>query len=228
MPKYTVTIPSLKEEVRIRPFVVKEEKILLIAMESQDPKQIAGAILDTVVSCVEDPIDANKLTSYDVEYLFLQIRGKSVGEKTNVSLKCQECDAETEVEIDINDVKIDGEILPKQIKMTDDISLEMRQPSYNDIAADEMVVGQGTNMDRIFALIIQSINAVLTEDERIEFRSIPHKEAVEFIESMTSEQFTQIREYMEKMPSLRHVAKWTCDGCGKPQELTLEGMQSFF
>ena len=80
MPKYSVTIPSLKQEVRVRPFVVKEEKILLIAMESKDPKQIAHAIIDTIRSCVEDEFDTNKLTSYDVEYLFTQIRGKSVGE----------------------------------------------------------------------------------------------------------------------------------------------------
>ena len=87
MPKYSVTIPSLKQQVRIRPFVVKEEKILLIAMESQDPKQIANAIIDTIVSCTEDKINPSDLTSYDVEYLFLQIRGKSVGDKTNLLVK---------------------------------------------------------------------------------------------------------------------------------------------
>ena len=126
MPKYSVTIPSSKQEVRIRPFVVKEEKILLIAMESQDPKQIANAILDTIVSCTEEQIDANSLTSYDVEYLFLQIRGKSVGEKSNVILKCMECGHDNEVTIDLGDIKIEGNIPDKKIKITDQISLEMK------------------------------------------------------------------------------------------------------
>lgn len=227
MPKYTVTIPSLKEEVRIRPFVVKEEKILLIAMESQDPKQIATAILDTIVSCVEDPIEPSKLTSYDVEYMFLQIRGKSVGEKTEVNLKC-ECDGETPVTIDLNDIKVDGEVKSNKIKLTDDITVEMKQPTYNDIASNESVVGTGSNLDRIFGLIVESIEAICTEDERILVKDVPRSEVVDFIEQMSSEQFQQIREYMENMPSVKCDVEFKCDACGKDNKLTLEGMQSFF
>ena len=228
MPMYSVTIPSLKQQVRIRPFVVKEEKILLIAMESQDPKQIANAIIDTIVSCTEDKINPSDLTSYDVEYLFLQIRGKSVGDKTNLLVKCEECEGETEVVVDINDIKIEGEVLPSKIELTDAISIEMRAPSYDQIASNDHILGEGKAMDKIFAVIIQSMDAVLTEDERISFRDISHQEAVEFLESMTSEQFSKIRSYMENQPTVKYNLKFECQHCGHDNERLLEGMQSFF
>ena len=227
-PKYPVVMPSTKQEVQIRPFVVKEEKILLIAMESQDPRQIANSILDTVTSCIIEDVDDRTLTSYDVEYLFLQIRSKSVGSMSKVMMKCKECESDTEVVVNIDEIKIDGEVLPKKIKITDDIVLEMKQPTYRDIAKNENVVGQGNNMDRIFALIHESIDAVQTEDERISFSDVPHGEAIEFLESMTTEQFTKIREYMEKMPAIKHTVDWDCQHCGTHNTITLEGMQSFF
>ena len=121
MPKYSVTIPSLKREVRIRPFVVKEEKILLVAMESQDPKQIAHAIIDTIESCVQDDIDTQKMTSYDVEYLFTQIRGKSVGETTNIGVNCPSCEHQNEVTVNLSEIKIRGEIPNHKINLTDNV-----------------------------------------------------------------------------------------------------------
>tara|TARA_B100000085_G_scaffold85977_1_gene77628 strand:- start:1997 stop:2710 length:714 start_codon:yes stop_codon:yes gene_type:complete len=229
MPKYSVTIPSSKQEVRIRPFVVKEEKILLIAMESQDPKQIANAILDTIVSCTEEQIDANSLTSYDVEYLFLQIRGKSVGEKSNVILKCMECGHDNEVTIDLGDIKIEGNIPDKKIKITDQISLEMKPPSYLQVADNEKIIGEGQkDVDRVFGLIVASIGAVLTEEERFDFKDYSFEEATEFLESMTSEQFTKVRDYMESQPALRHPVEYDCESCGHKNKINLEGMQDFF
>ena len=106
VPKYNVTIPSISKEVSVRPFLVKEEKIMLIALESQDPKQIAGGVLDTVKSCIIDDVDVNSLTSYDVEYLFLQLRCKSVGENAELLLKCTNCQHENKVGVNLNDIKI--------------------------------------------------------------------------------------------------------------------------
>lgn len=229
MPKYSVNIPSMSTEVRIRPFVVKEEKILLIAMESQDPKQIAHAIMDTIKSCVEEPLDTKKLTSYDVEYLFLQIRAKSVGETSDILLTCEECQTENEVKVDISQVKIDGQVSDNKIKLTDQVTIQMKPPTYLQVAENEKIVGEdATTMDRIFGLIVASISAVLTEEERIDFSEIKFEEAVEFLESMTSDQFTKIREYMENQPTLKHKVEYTCSGCGSNQNVTLEGMQSFF
>ena len=227
MPKYSVTIPSLKQEVRVRPFVVKEEKILLIAMESKDPKQIAHAIIDTIRSCVEDEFDTNKLTSYDVEYLFTQIRGKSVGETSTVLISCPDCETDNEVTVNINELKIQGEIPNSKIKISDTITIEMKPPSYLQIAENEKIMSENsTTMDRIFGLLISSIDAVLTEEERFSFKDATHQEATEFLESMSQEQFAKVRKYMEEQPSLKHDIEYDCDG--KHQKLTLEGMQDFF
>ena len=229
MPKYSVTIPSLKQEVRVRPFVVKEEKILLIAMESKDPKQIAHAIIDTIRSCVEDEFDTNKLTSYDVEYLFTQIRGKSVGETSTVLISCPDCETDNEVSVNINELKIQGEIPSSKIKISDTITIEMKPPSYLQIAENEKIMSENsTTMDRIFGLLISSIDAVLTEEERFSFKDATHQEATEFLESMSNEQFAKIRKYMEEQPSLKHDVEYDCVGCQKHQKLTLEGMQDFF
>ena len=229
MPKYSVTIPSLKQEVRVRPFVVKEEKILLIAMESKDPKQIAHAIIDTIRSCVEDEFDTNKLTSYDVEYLFTQIRGKSVGETSTVLISCPDCETDNEVTVNINELKIQGEIPSSKIKISDTITIEMKPPSYLQIAENEKIMSENsTTMDRVFGLLISSIDAVLTEEERFSFKDATHQEATEFLESMSQEQFAKVRKYMEEQPSLKHDIEYDCVGCGKHQKLTLEGMQDFF
>jgi len=229
MPKYSVTIPSLNKEIRIRPFVVKEEKVLLIAMESQDPKQIATAILDTIVSCSDTPIDTKRLTAYDVEYIFMQIRGRSVGETTDVGIKCQTCSETNQVKVDISDIKINTKIPDPKIKLSDTVTIMMKQPSYLQIANNEKILGDDSSlMDRLFGLIIECIDSVLTEEERIDFKDIKNDEAIEFLESMTNDQFTKIREFMEQRPTLKHEVKFTCESCGKNNLVALEGLQDFF
>lgn len=229
MPMYPVIIPSTQQEVRIRPFVVKEEKILLIAMESQDPKQIAGAILDTIVSCTENKVEPKSLTAYDVEYMFMQIRGKSVGETSTVNLACDKCEERNEVKINISDIKINSKIPESRITLTDKIIVEMKPPSYMQIAQSEKILGENSNAtDRLFGLIIEFMDAVLTDDERIAISDIPHEEAIEFLESMTSDQFGKIREYIENQPMLKHDVDYNCEHCGHQNNIRLEGLQDFF
>ena len=229
MSMYSVTIPSLKEEIRIRPFVVKEEKVLLIAMESNDPKQIAMAIVDTIVSCTEGKVDPKKLSAYDVEYLFMQIRCKSVGETSDLRIKCDNCEEQNDVTVNINEIKINNEIPDKRIKLTDNITIEMKVPSYLEVASNEKIVSnETTTMDQIFGIIIQSIDCVMTEDERIDFKEIRYEEAEDFLGSMNREQFTKIREYMEQQPTLKHDIQFDCTSCGKHNNITLEGLQDFF
>jgi len=229
MPMYPVIIPSTQQEVRIRPFVVKEEKILLIAMESQDPKQIAGAILDTIVSCTENKVEPKSLTAYDVEYMFMQIRGKSVGETSTINLACDKCEERNEVKINISDIKINSKIPESRITLTDKIIVEMKPPSYMQIAQSEKILGENSNAtDRLFGLIIEFMDAVLTDDERIAINDIPHEEAIEFLESMTSDQFGKIREYIENQPMLKHEVDYDCENCGHHNNIRLEGLQDFF
>ena len=229
MPMYSVTIPSLDQEVKIRPFVVKEEKVLLIAMESNDPKQIAMAIIDTIVSCTDGKIDPNKLSAYDVEYLFMQIRCKSVGETSDLRIKCDKCEEQNDVTVNINEIKINKKVPEKRIKLTDNIIIEMKVPSYLEVASNDRIVSNETStMDQIFGIIIQSIDCVMTEDERIDFKEIRYEEAEEFLGSMNRDQFAKIREYMEQQPTLKHDIQFDCTGCGKHNNITLEGLQDFF
>ena len=226
VPKYKILVPSLNKEVTVRPFLVKEEKVLLIALESQDPQQIAMSMLDVVRGCIIDEIDANKLTGYDIEYLFLQLRAKSVGETTKVNLKCEKCQGETEVDIDLTKIKMSGQTKDNQIKITDDITVEMQHPTFSSMMRNEKALGTNTT-EQAFALIKESVVCVMTEEERIPMSETRHEEFQEFLESMTQAQFGKIRGYVESIPKLTHNAGFTCAHCNAKNEMLLEGMQSF-
>ena len=226
VPKYKLTVPSTNQEITFRPFLVKEEKILLIALESQDTVQIATAITDTVISCISEKINKKDLKSYDIEFLFLKIRAKSVGETSNILLKCESCETENEVKINIDEIKLNVEEKDNTIKITDNIHIEMKHPSFESISRNEKLVNDSPTT-QVFGLIQESISAVLTEDERIDIKDTSDKEFQDFIESMTQEQFTKIREYIESIPRLSHDIGFTCVNCGKKNNTTLEGLQSF-
>ena len=129
-PKYELVIPSTQKAVRFRPYLVKEEKVLMMAMESQDEAQVLGAITDTIAACVDDNIKISKLTTFDVEYMFIQIRAKSVGESIELNMACKECEHQTAVSVKLDDVKIDVPKVSNMIELSDQISIEMRWPTY--------------------------------------------------------------------------------------------------
>ncbi len=226
VPKYKTIIPSTNQEIDFRPFLVREEKILLIGLESQDPVQIATSILDTVVSCLYGEIDSNKLTSYDIEYLFLKIRSKSVGETSNLVLKCSSCEAENEVSVNLEDITMDVKITNNTVEIADDISLEMMHPTFKQISNSDAAI-ETSPTNQVFALIKESVVAVLTNDERIVVKDIDKKEFQDFIESMTQDQFSKIRAYIESIPKLSHEVKFDCVKCNENNNLTVEGLQSF-
>ena len=197
-------------------------------MESQDPKQIANAILDTIVSCTEEQIDANSLTSYDVEYLFLQLRCKSVGETSDLLLKCSHCEHENKVNVNLNNIKMNVKKIENKIKITDDIVLEMRHPSFISLANNENIVDEKTTTtDQIFALIKESVISVITNDNRIDMKEVKLNEFQEFLESMTQQQFNNIRNYIENIPKLSHDINFNCEKCNESNKITVEGLQSF-
>jgi len=224
VPKYDVVIPSTQQSVRFRPYLVKEEKVLMLAMESQDQAQAMNAVVDTIESCVQDPIDKNKLTTFDVEYLFTRIRAKSVGETTKVGLKCSECDTANDVVIPIEAIQIEVPDVASKVSITDDITLSLRWPRYNDI----LDLGQFTSQTEMtFKMVARCIEAVETPEERINFRDESEAEIMEFIESLSGEQFAKIREFVEAMPTLRHELDYTCSSCGHQNRMSLEGMNDF-
>lgn len=227
-PKYTVKIPSTGEIIRFRPFLVKEQKVLLLAYESQDKKQIVGSILDTVKSCVEEDIDVYKLSTFDIDYLFTQIRAKSVGEKVDIGLNCRACEVQNSVEINLEEVQIDVSTDSSIIKLTDEISVKMKYPSYEKFIKNTDIFESKTSTDIIMGIIIASIESIMTEEENVLAADESHEDLMEFIESMTSAQFQLISDFIEKMPAMTMDVKFKCVSCGEDNSITLKGIDDFF
>lgn len=221
-PKYELTIPSTGKKVKFRPYLVKEEKVLMMASESGDIKQIMNAIVDTINACLETPMGRDELTTFDLEYLFLQIRSKSVGETVTISIKCDECESENENTINLEDIKCQGGTTENIIKINDEVALEMKYPSYSSIEfiEDETELG--------FQVLMNSIRAVLTQEGRIELSEEPKESVRNFLESMTQEQFNIVTSYVGNVPQVAHDVEFDCESCGHHNEVKITGMQSFF
>jgi hypothetical protein len=226
-PKFEITVPSTKEMHRFRPFLVKEEKVLLIALESNDQRQMLNAIADTVDACSNGSVKVNELTTYDIEYLFTQLRGKSVGETTKLQMICKECEETTEAVINLDDIKMTGGTTSPLIEISPNISVELSYPAYVNMMNDDTIMGDDASA-ATFAMIRSCIKAVLTDDERIDMKDEDPKEVDEFIESMNSAQFQKIREFIDDMPAMKHNVEFTCDHCKHENKTVLEGMQAFF
>lgn len=223
-PQYELVVPSTGNAVRYRPYLVKEEKVLLLAFETQDQKQMMRAMVDTIDACVSETIDKRSLTTFDVEYMFLQIRGKSVGESATVGLKCGNCEHVEEVQIGLSDIAVTKINKSNVIELTPDISIEMKYPSFMDVAD---VVDEDKKESAIaFDMIEKSIAAVLTEEERI--TEFSKKEVTDFVESMTSEQLEKISEFVREIPSLQKEVDYKCSKCGEDNHIKLEGISDFF
>ena len=226
-PKYELVIPSTKQKVRFRPFLVKEEKVMLMALESENQNDILNTIVDTIKTCVTDDIDVNKFTTFDVEYCFLQIRAKSAGERANIKLQCEECKTDNEVVVKVDDIVIDVPTVENIIDVNDDIKLEMRWPSYNKVLKEDILASE-SSVDQIFGLIRSCIVSINTNEERFSAEDHSKEELDKFIESMNTEQFGRVQKYVESMPRLSHDVEFNCISCAKENKLTIEGMQNFF
>jgi hypothetical protein len=223
-PKFRITIPSTGKQTRFRPFLVKEEKVLLLAMESKDERLIIDAVADTIISCIEEPVDKGKLTSFDLEFLFTKIRAKSVGEVAKVGVECSECKEQNQVDISVDDIKMPVQKTDMRIDITDEFSLEMKWPTLNDI----MSISTDDKTENILSMLRVAMVALHSPSERIEFSEYSDSEIEKFIESMNTTQFAKIRNFMDSIPSLKHDVEFDCTACGHHNMRKLEGMQSFF
>ena len=230
-PTYELELPSTQKKVRYRPFLVKEEKVLLIALESEDTKEITNAIRAVIKSCVlTKGIKVEALPTFDIEYLFLNIRGKSVGETIEVNLICPD-DGVTEVKknIPIDDIKIqrtDGHT--NQIKLDDNIMMQLKYPSLDQFIKNNFDFNEGNQMDQSFELIGTCIDKIYTEEEVWVASDCTKKELNEFLESMNSSQFKEIENFFETMPKLSHTIKVKNPETEKESDVVLEGLASFF
>lgn len=227
-PKYELTIPSTGKTVRFRPFLVKEQKVLLIAYESKDKKQVIHAILDTIRACAEDEINVNDLTTFDVDYIFTQIRAKSVGEKVDLRIKCTHCESFNDIQINIEDIKVEVEEGSKVVKLTDEISVKLRYPNYGQFLKNPYMFDSKSDTQTVLEIIVSCIESVMTEEENISLKDESREEIERFIDSMTSDQFEKISEFVQKMPQLKHDVSFTCTNCEEVAEAQLRGIDDFF
>ena len=230
-PTYELEIPSTKKKIRYRPFLVKEEKILIIAMESQSDSQIANAVKDVLSSCVlTKDVEIENLSTFDIEYLFLNIRGKSVGEELEVNIICPD-DKETTVKttIYLDDIKcIKSEGHTNQIKLDDNIMMEMKYPSLNEFIKNNFDFDEKNQMEQSFELIGSCVDKIYTKEESYAASDCTKKEMNDFLESMNSSQFKKIEEFFTTMPKLSHTIEVTNPKTKKKSEVVLEGLASFF
>ena len=230
-PIYELEIPSLKKKIRYRPFLVKEEKILIIALESEDSKQIANAVKNVITNCIlSKGIKVEDLSTFDIEYLFLNIRGKSVGETVDVLITCPD-DGTTQVPISINLDEINVEVDPKHsrdIKLDDSLTLRMRYPSMTEFIKNNFDSGEGVSVDDTFDLIVSCIDQIYSEEESWAAGDSSKKELLEFVEQLSSKQFKEIEKFFDTMPKLSHTIKIKNPNTKVESEVVLEGLSAFF
>jgi hypothetical protein len=230
-PTYELEIPSLKKTISFRPFLVKEEKILIIAMESQDNKQIANAVKTVISNCIlTKGIKVDDLATFDIEYLFLNIRGKSVGESVDVLITCPD-DNDTQVPMSINldDIKVQTKSEhSKDIKLDDNLTMRMKYPSMNEFIKSNFNNQESITVDDSFDLICSCIEQIYNEEESWSASDFTKKDLTEFLEQLSSKQFKEIETFFDTMPKLSHVLKVKNPNTKVESEVVLEGLSAFF
>ena len=230
-PTYELVLPSTGKTIKYRPFLVKEEKILILALESEDPKQITNAIKTTLKSCISTRgIKVEELPTFDIEYIFLNIRGKSVGESIDVIVTCPD-DNETQVEhkIYIDEIQVEkNEKHNRDIKLDHSLTLRMKYPSLSEFVKNNFSMSDDNTLRASMDIIASCIDVVYSEDESWAAADCTKKELDQWLETLNTNQFKEIESFFETMPKLTHKVKVTNPKTKVESEVTMEGLQSFF
>jgi len=224
--EYTLTLPSTQEEIKFRPFLVKEQKILMIAQESGEESQIASAVGQLVDGCTFGSVDANLSPMFDIEYVFLQLRAKSVGSKITLNVTCPD-DNETQVEIEVNvdDIQVQMSLEHNQdIEITDGISIHFRYPRLKDLQG---MASELSDFEKTLILVVECVETITSGEEVINRIDMTQDEIVEFIDSMNSTQMEDVLKFFETMPKVRHIIDVVNPKTKKKGEILLEGLESF-
>lgn len=227
-PEYELTLPTTKETIKYRPFLVKEEKILIMAMETEDQKQMINAVKTIIKNCTTLKRKVDDLPTFEIEYIFLKIRSKSVGEISSIILTCPD-DGETEVTVDVNLDEIEVDIPEgheSKIVIDEKVGVVMKYPSLDTFVKSNFTTD--ASAETAFDLTASCIEQVFTDEEVWETKDVPKKEIMEFIESMDNKQFQKIQKFFETMPKLEKVVKVTNPNTGVESEVKIEGLASFF
>ena len=230
-PTYELELPSTGQEIKYRPFLVKEEKLLVLALESENTKEITTAIKNVIKNCIQTKnIKVESLPTFDIEYLFLNIRGKSVGEEIEVNVICPD-DGETyvPVKINIDEIQVQkNEEHTNKIQVDDNIVMQMKYPSLDQFIKNNFDFSGDTNMDQSFDLVASCIDKIFNDEEVWTSCDVTKKELIDFLEQMNSAQFKQIEKFFETMPKLSHSIKVKNPKTEVESEVILEGLSSFF
>jgi hypothetical protein len=229
-PEYETTIPSTKQTVRYRPFLVKEEKILYLAMESGEEKEILHALMNLLNSCILDEVDTSVLTTYDLEYLFLNIRAKSVNDVITLNARHgeeKECNGVTKIEIPIDDINIlhdEEHVYNLVLDEKTGLGLELKDPAALDLGE---VVETKDEFDAVFGMVCKCVKLVF--DEQNVYDSFTEKELREnILDNLNQEQFEKLMAFFNTLPKLKHEVEYTCSKCKEKETVVIEGLQSFF
>lgn len=227
---YNINIPSTGKTIKFRQFLVKEQKALLIAQQSKDENVMYNTLKEVVKSCIKDPIDVDKLALFDIEYLFVAIRAKSVGEVVEVTLLCPDCDdpkAKVNYSIDLENIKVD--IDPnhtKKIHLFDDVGVMMKYPSF-----DTLRIMQSSNLqdpNQAINVVISCIDYIYNTDNVFKSEDTPKEKMIEFIDNLSDIQLNNIKTFLKTMPRIYVDIEYTCPVCSKTYKRRLEGLASFF
>jgi hypothetical protein len=229
VPKYTLTIPSTQVEVEFRPYLVGEEKILMIAAESASEAVMMKAVVDIIERCVTQDINPLKLKLYDIEYIFTQLKSKSAGESSELIIKCNKCEESNTVSLNVDkDIIVTNLVLKKEdfkIDITKDISVVLKHLSMEDTLVDDSNEG-ATN--QVFNKIIQCIDYIIEGDTIYDLAEEGTAEMYEFIEGLNTTQFKLLSKFIEKMPRVELNTKFKCTKCEKTNKVKLTGIDNFF
>ena len=229
-PTYELQIPSTKKKIRYRPFLVKEEKVLLLAMESGDEGNIKQAVIDLLTACIKSKIKIESLSLFDLEYIFLNIRAVSVGEVVEMKLTCSD-DGETEVPYALNLTEI-SVFFPKghtnKIMLTKDTGVIMKYPSFKTFVDQNFGTGEEITQDNLTTIISENIDQIFQGEDVYDSSTTTKKEFIEFVESLTNEQLLKLQKFFETSPRLEHSFTIKNPNTGVESEYVLRGLNSFF
>lgn len=230
-PTYQLELPSTGKTVKYRPFLVREEKLLVIALESEDTTQITTAIKDVIKNCIQSRgVEVETLPTFDIEFLFLNIRAKSVGEEIEVNIICPDDETTTvPVTINVDDIQVQKDKAhTNKIKIDDSLMMEMKYPSLDQFIKSNFDFTDGNQMEQSFDLISSCVDKIYNEEEAWDSSDVTKSEIIEFLEQMNSSQFKEIEKFFETMPKLAHTIKVKNPNTKVTSSVTLEGLSSFF
>jgi hypothetical protein len=222
-PLYDVKVPSTQRAVKFRPFLVKEERALLAAYESEDTKVMLNTLTMVVANCLT-PSQKN-LTTFDIEYLFLQIRSKSVGEQTTLNFTCGGCSAQTPFNIDIRRAEVVGLDKDTLVTLSDDLTIKMRYPSIEEVISLEDTQDANETLRKI---LLSTMETIFVGSESLDVKDESPEEIMSFADRLTARQYKQLEEFILSTPTVQLNVKWTCPKCKHHNEITLKGINSFF